>query len=252
MRGGIYNWSVPLCAVLLAALPALGKTGTFADLLALAQAQAAAGHRWAPPGDNMTETVVSMMELVPTATPAQIAQLSALLDSDAPVPATAASNSGALVDRPAAQITSGIVTPASEAVRVFATTVPTLKPAPREGSGSDGNAGDPSNLHGQGEFGASQAPSGTGSRTGLLFARGLDAEVHGDFSGARRFYQSAAQRGDAAAARNLGRLYDPGYLRQTALGGVDPDPALARTWYERAVRLGDAEAVPLLEALSVR
>jgi TPR repeat protein len=86
----------------------------------------------------------------------------------------------------------------------------------------------------------------------VLFARGLDAELHGDLSGARRFYSSAAQQGDAAAARHLGRLYDPTYLKQTALGGVDPDPALARQWYERAVRLGDTEAGPLLEALSVR
>jgi TPR repeat protein len=86
----------------------------------------------------------------------------------------------------------------------------------------------------------------------VLFARGLDAELHGDFSGARRFYASAAQQGDAAAARNLGRLYDPVYLKQVALGGIDSNPALARHWYERAVRLGDAEAGPLLQALSVR
>jgi TPR repeat protein len=90
------------------------------------------------------------------------------------------------------------------------------------------------------------------SRAGLLFARGLDAERRGDFSAARRFYLTSAQHGDAAAARNLGRLYDPAYLGQTALGGIDPDPALARRWYERAVRLGDADAGPLLEALSVR
>jgi TPR repeat protein len=86
----------------------------------------------------------------------------------------------------------------------------------------------------------------------VLFARGLDAEHRGDVSGARRFYLSAAQQGDAAAARNLGRLYDPVYLAQTTLGGIDPDPALAQRWYERAIRLGDAEAAPLLEALSTR
>ena len=56
----------------------------------------------------------------------------------------------------------------------------------------------------------------------------------------------------AAAARNLGRLYDPAYLKQTAIGGVDPDAALAREWYERAFRLGDPEAGLLLEALSER
>jgi TPR repeat protein len=103
-----------------------------------------------------------------------------------------------------------------------------------------------------GQVGPPQPPPAADSRAALLFARGLEAERRGDFSGARRFYLSSAQQGDAAAARNLGRLYDPAYLAQTALGGIDADPALAQRWYERAVRLGDADAGPLLEALSVR
>jgi TPR repeat protein len=37
-----------------------------------------------------------------------------------------------------------------------------------------------------------------------------------------------------------------------ALGGIDPDPALARHWYERAVAMGDPVAGPLLEALALR
>jgi TPR repeat protein len=78
---------------------------------------------------------------------------------------------------------------------------------------------------------------GPGSRAALLFARGIDAELRGDLSGARRFYSSAAQQGDAAAARSLGRLYDPAYIKQTAIGGIDPDPALAQYWYDRAVKL---------------
>ena len=90
------------------------------------------------------------------------------------------------------------------------------------------------------------------TRSALLFARGMEAERQGDFSAARRFYTSSAQQGDAAAARNLGRLYDPAYIRQTAVGGIDPNPALAREWYQRALTMGDAEAGPLLEALSVR
>ena len=64
---------------------------------------------------------------------------------------------------------------------------------------------------------------------------------------ARRFYASAVQQGSAAAARNLGRLYDPIYIERTAMGGIDPDLALARHWYERAVAMGDPEAAPLLE-----
>ena len=91
-----------------------------------------------------------------------------------------------------------------------------------------------------------------GPRAADLFARGQDAERQGDVSGARRFYAVAADQGSATAARSLGRLYDPGYLKQTALGGIDPDPALARYWYERAVAMGDAQAAPLLQALAAR
>ena len=90
------------------------------------------------------------------------------------------------------------------------------------------------------------------NRAALLFAQGVDAENRGDFSAARRYYSSAAQRADGAAARSLGRLYDPAFPRRSALGGIDPDPAQARLWYERAVQLGDTEAGRLLGSLSAR
>jgi len=47
-----------LCAFLLVMLPADAAEPSFADLLARAQAQAAADHRWNPPGDNFVETLV--------------------------------------------------------------------------------------------------------------------------------------------------------------------------------------------------
>lgn len=169
---------------------------SFAALLAKAEAQAAAGHRWSPPGDNMTETVAGMMDMISTATPQQLAALSALLEKD------------------------GSHAPPALTPNQAASPVPPSAP-----------------------------PS---ARSVELLSRGKDAENLGDVSGARRFYASAAAQGNAAAALALGRLYDPTYLKQTALGGIDPDPALARHWYERAAALGDAEAGPLLEALSVR
>jgi TPR repeat protein len=85
-----------------------------------------------------------------------------------------------------------------------------------------------------------------------LLARGQEAEQLGDVSGARRFYASAVQLGSATAARNLGRLYDPVFLKRTALGGIDPDLWQARHWYELAIAMGDPEAAPLLEALALR
>ena len=70
-------------AITAAARPALADGPNFADLLARAEAQAAAGHRWAPSGDNMTETVSAMIALISSATPEQLAELSALLKRDA-------------------------------------------------------------------------------------------------------------------------------------------------------------------------
>lgn len=175
---------------------------SFGELLAKAEAQAATGHRWSPPGDNMTETVVSMMDMISTATPQQLAELSALLGKNG--------------------------TPAPQAAAT-ADTVPAAQPRPEE-----------------------KPPAAPSARSIELLSRGKDAENRGDISGARRFYASSATQGNAAAALSLGRLYDPAYLKYTTSGGIDADPALARHWYERAAALGDAEAGPLLEALSVR
>jgi TPR repeat protein len=95
-------------------------------------------------------------------------------------------------------------------------------------------------------------PPKPGPRAAELFERGNQAQAEGDVSGARRYYLVAAEQGSPQAASRLGQLYDPTYLKQTAIGGIDPDPALARKWYERAVELGDAQAKSLLNALAER
>jgi hypothetical protein len=317
MPAGIRCSLLAICLGLMTLSSAHADSRSFADLLARAKAQAATGHRWEPAGDNMTETIVSMMDLIPTATPEQLTELSALLESSmsgappntaspdslteqsiTPVPPSRASseirNAPALAtvgsapssvfpeqsvpgevqqDVPSliiprvaipgvampgqampSQIAPGRIAPIPVAPSpitpspIMPDPVASIPAAPRQVAPRPVMSG-PVMPDG---FAPDQAMPDADSRAGLLFARGLDAELRGDFSGARRFYTSAAQRGDAAAARNLGRLYDPAYLRQTALGGVDPDPALARGWYERAIKLGDTDAGPLLEALSVR
>jgi TPR repeat protein len=85
-----------------------------------------------------------------------------------------------------------------------------------------------------------------------LLAQGEQAEQLGNLSGARRYYASAVQLGSATAARKLGRLYDPVFLKQVALGGIDPDLGQARHWYELAADMGDPDVAPLLEALASR
>jgi hypothetical protein len=319
----------------IAGQPAYAANPSFADLLARAKTQAASGHRWAPAGDNMTETVMAMMDLIPTATPSQLAELLALLQTDQPSPAktalapppkavqtlppaTAPSSVPATAQTPPPRTTQAPGPKATQTPppataqtpppataqnppprttqapgpKATQTPVPAtaqnnspataldarsvvaqpLLPPLQENPPPSGNQQasletpprvhsiplsppalvKPPSIEAPGAAVPQAGQPGPGTRTALLFARGLEAEHRGDLSEARRFYSSAARQGDAAAARKVGRLYDPAYLRQTAVGGIDPDPTLAREWYKRAVTLGDAEALPLLEALSVR
>jgi TPR repeat protein len=241
IRGGLLTaCQLVVCASLMTSQPTRAESQTFSDLLAQAKAQAAEGHRWEPPGDNMTETVLAMMNLVPTATPEQVAELVTLLETDSTKPPQTAPVTEQPPDRqpvPEATAPAPSASP-QQPPQAVATLPPASLEAPTRERVPD--------------VVPNQAMSATNTRTAILFARGLDAENRGDFSAARRYYSSAAQQGNASAARSLGRLYDPAYLRHTALGGVDPDPALARQWYERAVQLGDTEVGPLLQALSAR
>jgi hypothetical protein len=260
---------------------------TIADLLTRAEAQAAAGHRWAPPGDNMTETVAVMMDIIAQATPEQLVELSNLLEKNSSNPPSPSSAQATPVPITPAQATPARAsTPAGAAAQAppaqaFAAPLPIqiapseTAPAQTAPSRAIPNPAPPP---------ARAAAPATAAQAGLtpdrrtvtvettaperpapirvmprptprgleLYARGQDAERQGNISGARRFFAGAAEQGSAAAARSLGQLYDPAYLKQTVFGGIDPDPALARNWYQRAAAMGDAEAGPLLEALAVR
>jgi hypothetical protein len=328
--------------IIAAARPAFADGLKFADLLARAEAQAAAGHRWAPSGDNMTETVSAMMELISSATPEQLAELSDLLQRDAtrlPHPAaaseaTSASASPAAaaepdraveqpavpakrfeLDRPVGRSAVSAATsepdrpgqhPAAPATRfelnrpaersalsaarpeaerpaerpavsaarsepdrpVSRPVVPTATPeadrtvarpvVPTATSEPDWRAARPGvqAMATQPERASTKPAASVAGRPSAratdLLARGQEAEQSGDVSGARRFYASAVQLGSATAARNLGRLYDPVFLKRAALGGIDPDLWQARHWYELAIAMGDSEAAPLLEALALR
>ncbi len=95
MLSRIINGIAALCAVLLEISSASGAKPTFAELLARAKSEAAAGHRLEPPGDNVADTAMQMLDLAPTATPAQIAEFTRLLQPDPPAPISAASGLGA-------------------------------------------------------------------------------------------------------------------------------------------------------------
>jgi TPR repeat protein len=63
----------------------------------------------------------------------------------------------------------------------------------------------------------------------------------------------AADAGLAEGALALAATFDPDELaRRQVLGGVQPDRAAARRWYERALELGASEAENYLRRLDAR
>src|SRR6266481_5701463 len=72
---------------------------------------------------------------------------------------------------------------------------------------------------------------------------GAELMANGDVTAARMMFERAAEAGDAAAAFALAETYDPVMLRRLRLrGGIAPDVALARRWYEKARDLGSIAA----------
>lgn len=74
-----------------------------------------------------------------------------------------------------------------------------------------------------------------------LLRRGDALLALGDVSGARRFYERAAEAGSAAGARATGRTHDPAVLASLGVRGIRPDPEAAAAWYRRAEALAAQE-----------
>ena len=83
-----------------------------------------------------------------------------------------------------------------------------------------------------------------------LIKLGQDFVRNRDFSSARLLLRRAAEAGSAAAALSLGETFDPLVIRQLHAIGVQPDPAKAREWYERAAQLGSDAASQHLAKLA--
>jgi hypothetical protein len=87
----------------------------------------------------------------------------------------------------------------------------------------------------------------------VLLARGADNLIKGKIQVARLFYRRAAEQGSSAGAIAMAQTYDPQELAKlNALGGVQPDLALARSWYEKARELGARDVDGTLKRLSAR
>jgi hypothetical protein len=78
-------------------------------------------------------------------------------------------------------------------------------------------------------------------------AKGLLAA--GDIPPARLLLERAAEALEPGAALMLAQTYDPAVLGTQDTRNVTADPALARTWYQRAAQLGSADAQRRLSQL---
>ncbi len=79
-------------------------------------------------------------------------------------------------------------------------------------------------------------------RAEKLIAQGDRFLDSGNVAVARQFYQRAADAGFAVGAMKLAATYDAQELERLGVQGVQPSPADAKRWYERARALGAREA----------
>jgi hypothetical protein len=86
----------------------------------------------------------------------------------------------------------------------------------------------------------------------ILMKQGEQFFAAGDVVTARIAFQRAAEAGDAKAAIALGATYDPSVLAKLGVVGMNPDVAKARSWYEKAEKLGSPDAKRRLELLADR
>jgi hypothetical protein len=92
---------------------------------------------------------------------------------------------------------------------------------------------------------ASRPPASADNASEIAAKMKIGAELmaSGDITAARMMFERAAEAGEAAAAFALAETYDPVVLRRLHLrGGIAPDVALARRWYEKARDMGSIAA----------
>jgi hypothetical protein len=75
-----------------------------------------------------------------------------------------------------------------------------------------------------------------------LIAHGRKMIDVGYLAGARAYYRRAAEAGSGEASFALAATYDPALIQEMGAQGIKPDVGEARTWYERASKLGVKEA----------
>lgn len=82
-----------------------------------------------------------------------------------------------------------------------------------------------------------------------LLKRGRELIDVGDIASARLLLRRAADAREPQAAFALAGTYDPAVLGRVKAYGIAPDPAMARSWYEKAKEFGSPDAQRRLEQL---
>jgi hypothetical protein len=97
-------------------------------------------------------------------------------------------------------------------------------------------------------------PAGTPSldadEIATLMRRGQEYLKTGDIAAARLVLRRAANAGNPQAALTLGSTFEPLVLGELGAHGFLPDLAQARSWYDKAARLGSTEASRRIETLA--
>lgn len=94
-----------------------------------------------------------------------------------------------------------------------------------------------------------------GELTGIdqsMMERGDTYLKQGDIAAARLLYRQVAKKGIASGALAMGNTYDPDFLANLAIRGLQPDIAQAKNWYRMAEELGSAQAARRLATLNAR
>jgi hypothetical protein len=82
-----------------------------------------------------------------------------------------------------------------------------------------------------------------------LIDRGSAFLKRGDLASARLLLRRAADAGSADAALMLGSTFDPAFIQQLGVIGIQPDVGRAREWYQKAAELGSDAATQRLANL---
>ena len=82
-----------------------------------------------------------------------------------------------------------------------------------------------------------------------LLKRAKSLIAIGDIAAARLLLERAADAQEAGAALLLAQTYDPAVLGTPDARSITPDPAAARSWYQKAARLGSRDAQQRLDQM---